>query len=371
MSLFKLKGTLSKSQSLILGIIGFVFLVLVWWLIAQAKSEQLPIYEAVEFPASTLGADAAMLAKLDSLERLDSIRAANATEFEIRYPIIPRPDEVVKAIPKMAKNDNLFGETMLSLWRNIQGYLWAVLIAIPFGFLLGLVPLFKGLFSRPVDALRFLPLTALTGVFMLAFGTEEKMKISFLAFGIFVYLLPVVVQRVREVSDVYLKTTFTLGATDWQTIRTVYFPAVMSKLIEDIRVLTAISWTYIIIAELLNKEGGIGALMYTSGRQGLSEKVFAGLIVIIIVGFLQDFVFGFIQKRLFPYQHFKSAIPGIKESQYGIYVILGIVLLLVILALIAPGISETIISYSPILLVTGLIVIILGEMKIFKSKENA
>jgi len=204
MSLFKLRGSLSKSQTIILGIIGFVLLVGIWWMIAEAKSERLPIYEAVEFPESTLGADDKMLAMLDSLQQLDSLRAANATVFEKRYPIVPRPDEVIKAIPKMVKNDKLISNTGLSLWRNIQGYIWAILIAIPFGFLLGLLPLFKGLFSRPVDAMRFLPLTALTGVFMLAFGTEEKMKVTFLAFGIFVYLLPVVVQRVREVSEVYL-----------------------------------------------------------------------------------------------------------------------------------------------------------------------
>lgn len=370
MSLFKLRGDLSKSQSIILGIIGFVLLILIWWIIAESKSEQLPIYEAVEFPSSTLGADDKMLALLDSLQQLDSIRAANATEFELRYPIIPRPDQVVTAIPEMIKNDHLISNTLLSLWRNIQGYIWAILLAIPIGFLLGLLPLFKGLFSRPVDALRFLPLTALTGIFMLAFGTEEVMKVTFLAFGIFVYLLPVVVQRVREVSDVYLKTTFTLGATDWQTIRTVYFPAVMSKLVEDIRVLTAISWTYIIIAELLNKEGGIGALMYTSGRQGLSEKVFAGLIVIIAVGFLQDYIFAFIQRRVFPYKHFKSAVAGIKESQYGIYTILVFLILLVVLALILPDVAASILRYSPILFITGLIVIGMGELKIYKQRAN-
>ena len=99
--MFKLQGVLSKSQSIVLGIVGFIFLVLVWWLIAEARSEQLPIYEGVEFPASTLGADDKMLAMLDSLQKVDSTRAANATEFEMRYPIIPRPDKVISIIPVM------------------------------------------------------------------------------------------------------------------------------------------------------------------------------------------------------------------------------------------------------------------------------
>ena len=370
MSLFKLQGELTKTQTIILGILGALILLFVWWFLAEAKSEKLPIYEAVNFPVSTIGADDKMLMKLDSLQRLDSLRAATATEFETRYPIIPRPDKVVQVLPQMVQEDKLISNTFLSLWRNVQGYLWSILLAIPIGFLLGLLPLFKGLFSRPVDALRFLPLTALTGIFMLGFGTEEKMKVSFLAFGIFVYLLPVVVQRVREVNSVYLKTSYTLGASDWQMVRSVYFPSVMTKLIDDIRVLTAISWTYIIIAELLNKEGGIGALMYTSGRQGLSEKVFAGLFVIITLGFLQDFVFTYIQKRIFPHNHFKSHVSGIRETQMGIYTILIILIILVVLAILSPAISVVLMKYAPIMIISGLIVILMGEYKIFKFNRS-
>ena len=151
----------------------------------------------------------------------------------------------------------LIFNALRSVWLNVQGYVWAIFISLPIGFLIGLFPLFRGLFSKQVDALRYLPLTALTGLFIVWFGIEDQMKIAFLAFGILVYLLPVVVQRIDEVKDVYLKTVFTLGASDWQTIKTVYIPSVLSKLIDDIRVLTAISWTYIIIAELINRQGGL------------------------------------------------------------------------------------------------------------------
>ncbi|MEM9824173.1 MAG: ABC transporter permease subunit, partial [Bacteroidota bacterium] len=336
MSLFKLRGELSQSQRWIWGIVGFVFLVLLWWILAEMRSVQVPInYTQREYPSS-IGADSITLAKIDSLARLDSIDYANASEFEKVYPIIPSPVDVVYAFPEMLQEDELIRNTLISTWRNIQGYLWAIILAIPIGFLIGLFPIFKGMFSRPIDALRFLPLTALTGAFMLAFGIGEQMKINFLAFGIIVYLLPIVVQRLKEVKEVYLRTTFTLGATDWQTIKTVYIPSVMSKLIDDIRVLTAISWTYIIIAELLNEQDGIGTLMYKSGRQGHTEKVFAGLIVIIIVGFLQDWIFGYLEKRLFPHKQYSRSFLGFKEAKFGIYAILGVTVLLVMVSSFIP-----------------------------------
>jgi len=180
----------------------------------------------------------------------------------------------------------------------------------------------------------------------------------------------VVVQRIDEVGDVYLKTVFTLGATDWQTIRTVYIPAVMSKLIDDIRVLTAISWTYIIIAELLNRQGGIGSLIYIKARQGQTEKVFAILIVIIIIGFFQDRIFAFFDKRAFPYKYSKTILPGLLESQYGIFTILGAILLLIILSAIFPGMISMLNMIVGLIIITSLLLIGYGEFKIFNSKRQ-
>ena len=226
------------------------------------------------------------------------------------------------------------------------------------------------MFSNQVNALRFLPLTALTGLFIVWFGIEDNMKVAFLAFGIIVYLLPVVAQRVREVQDVYTKTVFTLGATNWQTIKSVYIPSVMSKVMDDIRVLTAISWTYIIIAELLNKTNGIGALIYQKARGGQIEKVFAILFVIILIGFAQDKIFEFIDKRLMPFKTVNAITPGIKESQYGIYTILVILFLTILIGSVVNLSAISWGSILPIVVVSGMLIIAYGEFKIFNAKRK-
>jgi NitT/TauT family transport system permease protein len=159
------------------------------------------------------------------------------------------------------------------------------------------------MFSKPLDSVRFLPISALTGLFIAWFGIEESMKIQFLAFGIGVYLLPLVVQRVNEVEQVYCDTVYTLGASKWQTIQKIFIPAVLAKVSDDIRVITAVSWTYIIIAELVNRaDGGIGSLAYLASRQSRLDKVFAVLLVIVAIGFIQDKVAALIDKIFFPYK---------------------------------------------------------------------
>lgn len=344
MKLFQLHGKLTPRQNLFLGILGLVLLFAFWWGLAEVLSEQKPLISETD--------------------------TSIITGYEKVYPILPRPDKVFAAYNSLINKDNLWGNTFRSIWLNLKGYFWAVLIAIPIGFLTSLIPLVRGLFSRQVDALRYLPLTALTGLFIIWFGIEDQMKIAFLAFGILVYLLPVVIQRIDETEDVYLKTSTTLGATAWQKIRTVYLPAVFSKLIDDIRVLTAISWTYIIIAELLNRDGGIGALIYVKARQGQIDKVFAVLIVIILIGFLQDRIFAYIDKRIFPHKYYKINLAGLKEIRYGIWTVLGLFALKVFQEISLPNLSDAISSVVWIVVLASLAFIVYGEFKFWNAKKQ-
>jgi NitT/TauT family transport system permease protein len=218
--------------------------------------------------------------------------------------ILPSPINVLTSLRDLYYEDDLINNIAFSIELNVLGYIEAVAIALPIGFLIGLFPLFRSLSARLISSLRYLPLPAGMGLFILWFGIGKNMKVQFLAFGILVYLLPVVLQRIDEVQDVYLQTIKTLGASKWQTIRHVFIPDCLSRISDDIRVLVAISWTYIIIAEVVNKqEGGIGALAATSARQSRVDKVFAILVIIVLIGFIQDKFFVTLDRYLFPFKH--------------------------------------------------------------------
>jgi NitT/TauT family transport system permease protein len=360
--MFELRGKLTSAQNLILGIAGVVVILVIWWLLAEAFSRKVPVVEGfnTELP-STLTADSLENVVLrDSILRADSIKMANATEFRKVYPIVPLPTEVVMSYPRLASKDNLLGNALRSVWLNFKGYFWAVLLCIPIGFAVGLFPLFRGMFSKPVDALRYLPLTALIGVFIIWFGIYDEMKVAFLAFGIIVFLLPTVISRIDEVEDVYLHTVFTLGASKWQTIKSVYFPAVMSRLLDDIRVLTAVSWTYIIVAEYINKDGGgLGALIYIKRRLQQVPDMFAIILVIVLIGFLQDQIFAYLSRRLFPHRYYKSTLNGSKEVRLGIYLVLAIFAFAVFFSKI-PSLG----TIALIGALAGLVFIIFGEIKV-------
>ena len=310
--LFDLRGKLSGKTDFILQIAGIVIVFAVWWLLSflvtKQNLTQMDTYELEQQKITVQDEkyyynDSLLIADFDALLAMNQKDLNKFGLKKIEVSNLPSPKEVVSAIPEMFVKDNLINNIFISVKLNFYGYIIAIVISLILGFIIGLIPLFRGLFSRILDAGRFIPLTAVTGIFILWLGIGGEMKVTFLAFGILVYLIPVVVQRIDEVQSVYLHTVFTLGASAWQTVRTVYIPYVLSKLIDDIRVLTAISWTYITIAEMLNKSGGIGELIWEAKRQSRIDKAFGVLLIIIVIGILQDKLFVSIDRVLFPHKH--------------------------------------------------------------------
>jgi len=259
--MFKLRGPLKKSQSTLLGTIGIAIFIGLWFLLTSGAE---PYFK----PAS-----------------------------------LPNPLNVITSIGDLYRDNDLIINLCKSIGLNLSGYVIAILLSIPLGFVIGLFPIFRGLSQRFVEAIRFVPLTATVGIFIVWFGIGVYMKSSFMAFGILIFLLPVVVQRIDEVKDVYLKTVYTLGATNWQTIRSVYIPSVLSRIWDDIRIMTAISWTYIVFVETIATDGGVGALLFAGKRQGRIDKVYALLLLIILIGIFQDKIFAYMDRKLFPHKY--------------------------------------------------------------------
>lgn len=229
--------------------------------------------------------------------------------------ILPNPIDVITSYKSMYNESSLFQNTWYSIKLNFLGYYYALLIVIPLGFIIGLYPILNSLFIRIFSAIRYLPLPACSGIFISIFGLAFEMKSSFLAFGVLIYLFPTIITRIGELQNpsndkdyVYLQTIKTLGATNWQTFIYVYFPYVMNKVWTDIISLIPISWTYITIVEILNKDGGIGSLISTFSRQSRTAEVFALLFLIIFIGILQDVIFKTLDKIMFPYKYNRKSI---------------------------------------------------------------
>src|SRR5437763_1242940 len=155
-------------------------------------------------------------------------------------------------------------------------------VARPFGFLMGAFPPIHYVFERIMAPLRYMPISAFIPLLILWFGIYEKEKTAFLFLGVFVYLLPVVVSAIRSVPEELVQTALTLGASKMQVIRTVLLPAALPDIFDSFRVMNAILWTYVILAEAVNPERGLGYMVVFLGPSGCGKstllKAVAGIL---------------------------------------------------------------------------------------------
>jgi len=256
---FELRGELDKKSTLIISLVGLLLFLVLW----------------------------------QSMEWFNLVPRA----------LLPSPIAVIGSLKELHFEDALVRNSFYSIKLNLLGYMEALIVAVPFGFVIGLFPVVRAATDQYIKAVRFVPLAAATGLFIAWCGIGDNMKVQFLAVSIIVYLLPVVIQRIDEVENVYVQTAYTLGAKKHQIISPVFVPAVLSKVLDDTRILVAISWTYITIAEALNMTGGIGALAVQCARKSRVDKVFAVLLLITVIGFLQDILFRKLDKILFPHKY--------------------------------------------------------------------
>jgi NitT/TauT family transport system permease protein len=213
--------------------------------------------------------------------------------------ILPSPTDVLKAFPVLHFEEALVRSAVASFYRVSMGFLLAAAVAIPLGILMGTFPAVKRFCFPMIDPLRFLPISALVPLFIVWFGIDDLQKIVFLFVGTIVYLLPLVVEAVEAVEDVYLQTAVTLGASKGQLVRHVLVPGSMPAIGEALRVMNGIGWTYVILAEVINAPLGLGALINVAGKRGHVEQIFALVLVILAIGAFTDLVIRTINRRLF------------------------------------------------------------------------
>jgi NitT/TauT family transport system permease protein len=212
---------------------------------------------------------------------------------------LPSPTETLRGTLQLFLQYDLWGSILISTKRIVLAFLIASAVALPLGVLMGAFEPINRFFEPIAAPLRYMPISAFIPLLILWFGIYEKQKIAFLFLGVFVYLLPVVVAAIRLVPEELVQTALTLGASRWQVIRTVLLPSALPEIFDSFRVMNAIAWTYVILAEAVNPEHGLGYMVELARTHQKASWSFAGLLVIGGIGLLTDFFIRLLSSMLF------------------------------------------------------------------------
>lgn len=215
---------------------------------------------------------------------------------------LPAPDQVIKSLFYLIFEKDLLQAVGVSAIRIGKAFGLSLAVALPLGIAMGSFEIVNRIFDPVIAPMRYLPITAFIPLLILWFGIDEAQKVAFLFLGTVVFLLPAVVDAIRGVPEEMVQTAFTLGATKAQVVRTVLIPAALPQIFDGFRVMNAIAWTYIILAEIVNAQSGIGYILQLAGQHNKPEWSFAGILVVGVIGIITDMLIRLVNRLLFSWR---------------------------------------------------------------------
>ncbi len=214
---------------------------------------------------------------------------------------LPTPSATASRFYDLIVHDGFLSDVWASSRRILIAFAISALVAVPLGIAIGSFRAVQALLEPLVAAVRFMPATAFIPLFIIWFGIEESEKIAVIVMGVFFPLTLLVADVSANVPKNLLSIASTLGASNRQVFTRVLLRACWPGVVDNLRIAMGWAWTYLIVAELISAETGIGHSILNAGRYLDSQTVIAGILTIGALGLLSDALFRLLHRRLFPY----------------------------------------------------------------------
>ena len=212
---------------------------------------------------------------------------------------VPSPPKVWEAARAFLSDENLWLDVKVSVMRVTAGFLLSAALAIPVGIFIGSFKACEALLQPLTEYVRYIPVPALIPLLMLFFGIDELAKIMLIFVGVFFQLVLMVADEIRRVPHDLVQASQTLGANRGEIVRLVLFRAAMPGIFDALRLCNGWAWTYLVVAELIAANEGMGYRILKFSRFLQTPKIFVYLILLGIIGLTLDFAFRRFNQRVF------------------------------------------------------------------------
>src|SRR3954471_1193307 len=216
--------------------------------------------------------------------------------------ILPSPAEVIRSFPSLLRERALMQSIAATLKRVLIGFGLAAIVGVPLGIVAGSWRIVEAAGGPLALFGRNLPVAALIPLTILWFGIDETQKVMFIFIACVPFVYSDSVAAVANVPDRYIEAAQTLGASSFQIVRKVLVALALPDIFNSLRHLFGLAFGYIMLAELINAEHGLGYLLMTSQRRGLSEHIILILIIIGSLAYGIDRLLAWFQRGLFPHR---------------------------------------------------------------------
>jgi len=216
---------------------------------------------------------------------------------------IPYPSEVLSAFKRMwALNTekNLVYNIYVTLKLNIIGLFYATILSLIISYF-SVLPALRP-FNQMMQWFRYLPIVAFNLLFLAFFTIGIQMKIAMLTIGMSFFLITSMTGVIASIPKQKFELARVLNYSDWKVFYTVVFRPTLPQMIEMVAQNAAMGWIMIVSIETFNRtEGGIGAQINTYSSTNQLAEVYVYLFIIGIIAVIEDQVFVWMKRILFPY----------------------------------------------------------------------
>jgi NitT/TauT family transport system permease protein/taurine transport system permease protein len=206
--------------------------------------------------------------------------------------ILPSPWVVFVSLIDMAVNGysgvGLFTHIGISLARVTTAFVGGSILGTLCGVLRGRIRVIDALLLVPAEVLRPIPPLGIIPLFILWFGVGELSKVLLIFLSVFLITMVNAQAGAANCPEDLIRASATLGASRWQTFRFAILPAALPQIMTGLRVAMGTALSVLVASELIGGDRGLGFIVLDASNFFRTSYVFAGVIVIGIIGFVSD-----------------------------------------------------------------------------------
>ena len=230
--------------------------------------------------------------------------------------ILPTPLKVLEgwhswifAKPGMGLNPYLgtwLANVEYSSMRVAQGFTLAALVGVPLGLLIGWSKFISQMFDPMIQSLRPIPITAWLPFSIAIFGIRDIGSIFLIFLGGFYAIVVNTTQGARDVDRNLVRAALMMGASRTQLLLRVVLPAAMPSIFTGLRIGLGISWTAVIVSEMVAVKSGLGYVLWDAYYVGRMDIVLADMVSIGAMGYISDRIIVFIERKMLVWRILQS-----------------------------------------------------------------
>ena len=234
----------------------------------------------------------------------------NATAQVINPVFLPGPIDVFNTMLKYIKDGTLLEHVSASMIRILKGYFLGISIAVVLGYFMARIRVLNDILDQLLGIFGSIPPYAFCPLFIIWFGIGEMSKITLITYTTLLPMIGYVVQGVRSVDPLLIRSARSLGASEGQVFFKVLVPSAMPFVLNGMKVCLGLTFSALIVAEMMGASTGLGYIIVNARNWFLVSDMFLSLVLIALIYTIIKQIICWIEKKVLKWK--KSGMDAIE-----------------------------------------------------------